>query len=84
MTPLREAEFSVNIDRRNNPPMPLEEFERQAWQSTGKRVAITGFAMLGFYAIVYPYAHRMVNYLIVAGLVVLASIGMAWISRRAQ
>ena len=48
------------IDRRNNPPMPLEEYERQALERFARGFALTVLASLLFAGIVYPWSNAWV------------------------
>jgi len=48
-------------DRRNNPPMPLEEYERQAWQSARQVFVSVVMAGLLWTGAVWPWKPVLVN-----------------------
>jgi hypothetical protein len=49
-------------ERRNNPPMPYHEFERQSFQQFGRMFAIVVLASLIFAGIVYPWHSSWASY----------------------
>lgn len=51
--------LKAQIDRRNNPPMPLEEYLRRELQDFAAKFAICMLAALIFAGIVYPWKREL-------------------------
>lgn len=59
MTPLREAEFAVNIDRRNNPPLPYEQWRDEALLTFAKQIVIAFFLVgIPLALLVWPWGSK--------------------------
>ncbi len=81
MTPIRQSEFAVNIDRRNNPPMPIEEFKRVQLVQFARVIAGSTLAALLFAGVIAPWKQEWVAIPFAAAFLV-----GAWVlaTRRAQ